>query len=291
MALIAGGEPAINAGINRLLEHDYAGCIIQRDLMICPFAPDRGETSSRSAPTASPTSTKPTETSTRPAAPPTPPPSDPGDKTGILIVDDNTGAKDGEKSEAAIYLTVLTQAGYSPELWVTGDSGIPDVAELARYAWVIWSDAGYESSGIDGDALRVISAHMTSGGHVTISSRMPFFGVGAQTPSPVRDVVVVDGVPELTAGLPKDPILLNEESPPLSPFDSAPEPSTGARMAMDRGPASGSPGAPILMVFSDENYVEPKGALLMLFGLSVGWLPNDVAAQLIENMAEFMLKG
>jgi len=43
------------------------------------------------------------------------------------------------------------------------------------------------------------------------------------------------------------------------------------------------------MVYSDENFDEPKGAKLMLFGMSIAWLPDDLAPKLVENMAAVML--
>jgi hypothetical protein len=45
----------------------------------------------------------------------------------------------------------------------------------------------------------------------------------------------------------------------------------------------------VLVIYSDENFAEPQGALLMLFGMSVAWLPSDVGQQLILNMADVML--
>jgi hypothetical protein len=101
-------------------------------------------------------------------------------------------------------------------------------------------------------------------------------------------VLVAGEIPELTQGLPETPILLNGESPVLTPLEANPDPEAGARTALARGPASADAGAPVLIVLSDAGFEEPKGALLMLFGLSMGWLPPDVSTQLIENMAALM---
>jgi hypothetical protein len=155
---------------------------------------------------------------------------------------------------------------------------------------VIWSDASYASSGIGTDALHVISSHVNEGGHVTISSRIPFFGMSGKPATTIKDVVVADGVPELVEGLPKTPIVLSPVSPALTPLESAPDPAANSRTAMARGPASEAAGAPVLVLLNDKNFEAPKGALLMLFGLSMGWLPNDVSTSLIQNMAKVMLQ-
>ena len=156
------------------------------------------------------------------------------------------------------------------------------------YDWVVWCDAAYSSSCIDGDALRVISAFINDGGHITISSRMPFFGVGGEPPSPITDIVVAGDIPELVEGLPDGPILLTEETPPLTPLEMNPDPSTSAQIALVRGPASESSGAPVLVLYSDANFEEPKGALMLLCSMSMGWLPPEISDQLISNMAQVM---
>ena len=76
----------------------------------------------------------------------------------------------------------------------------------------------------------------------------------------------------------------------MTPLESAQEPAANARTALTRGPASEAAGVPILVLLNDANFEEPKGALLMLFGLSMSWLPNDVSTQLIQNMAKVMLQ-
>ena len=192
-------------------------------------------------------------------------------------------------SEAAIYLLALTQAGYQVDNWVTGDKGLPAGEDLFPYAWVIWSDASYKSSGIDGESLRVTGEYINQGGRLTISSRMPFFGMSAKPASVIKDIVVADEIPELVKGLPTTPIVLNNDSPALTPLEENPDPSAGARTALARGPASGEAGAPVLILLSDAGFEDPKGALLMLFGISMGWLPPDVSDQLIQNMASVML--
>jgi hypothetical protein len=278
LAVLANSEEAINAGLTRLLNRDFAGCLAQNELVICPYS-------------------GPADTSQAQATAPAAPVVAPGERadaasvptmTRILVVDDNLGAEEGEKSEAAIYLTVLSAAGHQVEHWVTSDQGVPDATDLAKYDWVVWSDASYKTSGIDGEALRVISAFINDGGHITISSRMPFFGVGGEPPSPIADIVVAGEIPELVEGLPEEPIVLTEETPPLTPLEMNPDPSTSARIALARGPASESSGAPVLVLYSDENFEEPKGALMLLFGMSMGWLPPDISEQLILNMVQVM---
>jgi hypothetical protein len=160
---------------------------------------------------------------------------------------------------------------------------------LLSFRWVIWSDALYERSGVRGEALQSIGIIINSGGKVTISSRMPFFGVGAEPPSPIADVVIDPAAPDLIQGLPSDPIPLPEGLPPVIPLTRNPEQTTNATIALRRGPASAAAEAPVMMLFTDANADEPKGARLLIFGMSIAWLPDDVAEQLVQNMARVML--
>jgi hypothetical protein len=286
LAVLGNSEAAINAGVTRLLNRDLAGCLAQDELIICPYDPGAGGVAS--PPSSNAPVATPTPAATRAAATPAPDRQGQGEK--VLLVDDNSGAEETERSEAAIYLAVLTEAGYSVDLWKTGEEGFPDDAKLAEYRWVIWSDAGYATSGVSGESLRLISNYINQGGHVTVSSRVPFFGLGNRPPSPLKDIVLDDDIPELVVGLPKEPIQLAGNLPDVPPLESNPEPSTGARIALRRGADSDAADAPVLVVYSDVNFDEPKGALLMLFGMSIGWLPDDVAPQLVRNMASFMLE-
>jgi hypothetical protein len=99
-----------------------------------------------------------------------------------LVVDDNLNASAEEISEAALYAELLAAAGYTAEVWATRTDGLPSVEELTRHSWVIWSDAAYAQSGIQGESLRLLSELINAGGKVTIGSRMPF-GVGGEAAS------------------------------------------------------------------------------------------------------------
>lgn len=288
LAVLGNSEQAISAALTRLINRDFAGCLVQSDLVICPYSPG----SSAGAPAASAGGATPTATATgTPGGAPAPatPAAPAQNAAGILIVDDNAGAAADEPSEAAIYLTTLTTAGYTPDLWVISEQGTPEGSDLIPYAWVVWSDAGYDVSGIDGENLRVIGEYINQGGRLTISSRMPFFGVGARSPSAIRDIQVTDEIPELVRGLPTAPIALTSATPLLSPLEKNPDPETDARSALVRGPVSGDQGAPVLILMSDAAFEDPKGARLLLFGLSMGWLPPEISDRLIRNMAGVML--
>jgi hypothetical protein len=264
------------------MTRDLTNCLIQDELVLCPYTPG--------AP--------------REDAPPTPAPEAGGaalpdkdataaphgeDGALILVVDDDRNAVEGDVGEAELYAALLARAGYAPTLWSTEQSGYPELDVLSNFAWVIWSDAAYGDSGVQGDALRIVGELINSGGKVTLSSRMPFFGVSADPASPIADVVIADGLPELVTGLPSTPIVLAGDLPGVTPLERNPEPSTGAAIALRRGPTSTAAEAPVLMLYTDENFDEPKGAKLLIFGMSINWLPDDVAAQLVKNMAQVML--
>ena len=282
LAVLGNSEQAINAGLTRLLTRNFYDCINQENLVICPVV---AGSERLPAPATTPTAT-PTPASLEA---PNMVPDQPVSTQPILLVDDDSGMQAGEVSEAATYLLALGGAGYAVDYWSTRERGFPDDETLASYAWVIWSDAGYAASGISGESLRLINNYINGGGHLTISSRMPFYGVADQPSAPIKDLVLDDDIPELVQGLPLEPIVLTGSLPAVPPLESNPEPSTGARIAMRRGPESGSANAPVLVIYSDEYFTEPQGALLMLFGMSMAWLPSEIGQQLILNMADVML--
>lgn len=286
LAVLGESEPAINAGLTRLLNRNLTGCLIQDELVICPFKPGAGETGAAAPEAVAPA---PAAAASLPAKDGEPAAGGDESSRAILVVDDNRNASADEIGEAELYAALLAAAGYESTLWRTSERGYPEMDMLEKYAWIIWSDAIYTNSGLRGEALQIVGDVINAGGKVTVSSRMPFFGVSAEPASSIADIVIGSDVPELVAGLPAEPIVLPDGLPEVVPLNSDPEPSTGARIAMRRGPASAAGDAPVLMVYSDENFDEPKGAKLMLFGMSIAWLPDDLAPKLVENMAAVML--
>lgn len=282
VAVLGADGEALRAGLQRLMNRDMSNCLLQDELVICPYATAAAGSSAQPTPTTGAESAALPEQNAK-----TPSPGQ--DDALILIVDDARNAADGEIGEAELYAALLTRAGYAPALWSTSQSGYPEVDVLRNFAWVIWSDAAYSKSGVKGDALRIVGELINQGGKVMLSSRMPFFGVSADPPSPIADIVIDDSLPALVEGLPETPIALPGDLPEVTPLERNPEPSTGAVIALRRGPKSTAADAPVLMLYTDEKFDEPKGAKLLIFGMSISWLPDEVAAQLVKNMAQVML--
>jgi hypothetical protein len=287
IAVLGASDAAINAGLTRLLNRDLAGCLVQDGLVICPFVPG----ASMPATPAAPPTPQPQDDAAPPPAAQTTETPDRTPDSSIVVVDDDLNASAGEIGEAELYAALLIRAGYSAEIWSTAERNYPSAADLAQFGWIIWSDAAYDESGVRGEALKVIGDLINNGGQVTVSSRMPFFGVGAEPASPISDIMIADGMPALVAGLPAAPIALPAGLPAVVPLDRNPDRSTGAVIATRRGPTSEATDAPVLMLYTDENFEDPKGARLLLHGMSLTWLPDDVAAQLVQNMAQVMLEG
>ncbi|MFM7582280.1 MAG: hypothetical protein ACKO9F_06130 [Caldilinea sp.] len=279
LVLLAASEVSLQTGLQRLLDQDFSNCLVQDELALCPV--DSATAAQPPAPTSAPTSAA---TAAATAAPP-----EASAAAPILVVDDNLNASAEESSEAALYAELLAAAGYTAEVWATRTDGLPSVEELTRHSWVIWSDAAYAQSGIQGESLRLLSELINAGGKVTIGSRMPFFGVGGEAASPIVDLQVAEGLPALVAGLPTEPIELPDGLPAVVPLERSPDVSTGASIALRRGPASLAADAPAVMLYADENFEAPKGARLLLVGLALTWLPSEVSAQLVQNMAAVML--
>jgi hypothetical protein len=280
----------IQNGVERLMTGDYTGCLTGADLVVCSFEGSPEVEEITPLPPAQATVT------TMPEAPPaegtpTPAPSTPGSPqagASILIVDDNDTANPNDQSEADTYLLALTQGGFSPALWVTGDQGSPTIEDLSTYRWVIWSSGGYENGGPSVNDLEVLLNFINDGGWLTISSRRPFFAMSTDDASAIVDITVEDDAPELVIGLPSETIELENGLPPVTPLEIN-DAIDGPQVALRRGPDSGNPGAPLLFVATDEDSPEASGARLMILGMALNWMPEGLDLQLAQNMAEVML--
>ena len=146
----------------------------------------------------------------------------------------------------------------------------------------------YAAGGPDIENLNTIFDYISEGGRISISSQKPFFGESVEEPSPISDIVIVsDSIPELTTGFPAEPIPLDEISPPVIPLDSDPESSPD--IVLRRGPNSENPDAPLLFVLTDVDEPTPTGARLLVLAMSIDWLPEEYAEQLVLNLTEWML--
>jgi hypothetical protein len=186
----------------------------------------------------------------------------------------------------------LVRAGYQVDVWRTGERQTPGSFDLQPYAWIIWSDGGYANSAILGEALRSISEYLNSGGQVMISSRVPFFGMSVREPVVMSSLIADPAAPPaLIAGLPTDgAIALPDGLPPVAPLESESEPGAAAQIVLRRGPDDADPGQPAMVLYSDAAADEPKGARLLLLGMSINWIPREYAEVLITNMAAVMLE-
>ncbi len=215
VAVLGHDNAGIQNGVERLMSGDYTGCLTGADLVVCSFE-GSSETASTSAPpqpnatptAAVPSDATPTSTPMSPEPvipePVNPEPVHPEVNTSILVVDDNDTANPNNPNEADIYLLALTQAGYTPSLWVTADQDAPPIEELSKYRWVIWSSGGYENGGPGVNDLDVLLNFINKGGWLTISSRRPFFAMSTEDASVIVDVAIDDDIPELVAGLPPE---------------------------------------------------------------------------------------
>lgn len=279
VAVLGADGRGIEAGVQRLLDNNFDDCIIGFEVTYCPV---KGSGTTPAPPANGSATAKPTALPSPAGGTP-----QPGGATRILIVDDNAAAAEGERSEADRYLQGLAAAGRSGDLWLTAQKGAPTVADMQPYKWVIWSNAGYAKSQIDISYLEQIFEYLNGGGHMTISSLSPFFGMGIDPASPVRDLEVVGDEPTLVEGLERGTITLEGDGPAVTSL-AQPEGGEGFEVALKRGPASGNAGAPIVISATDEGEPSAVDARLIIIGMSVSWLPGDVSNTFIRNMAVWM---
>ncbi len=232
----------------------------------------------------------------QPGPPPAPSPGE-GEPAGadvtILVIDDNDLAAPDEASEAAIYLQALTEMGYTPVLRSTADSGSPEEADLTGYDWVIWSGGLYEASGPESEELDVLWDFVGSGGRLTTSGRHhPFVDESTKDASVIADVVKTDEIPELVVGFPDEPIDLPAGLPPVVPIEIEAddyEPDAVMNVVLRRGPNSADPDTPLMVAFTGTGEPDSVQVRVLVVGMALNWLPDGYAAQLVQNMASWML--
>ena len=285
--LLAADSTGVSDGVERLLAQDFGQCILEPDQAICPLeAGDSGSMPETAAPATAETP-QTTAESPGPAVPESPSPADQG---RVLVIDDNSNAQEGEVSEADTFIKRLVAAGESPRLWVTSAEDVPDAETLMGYRWVIWSGSGYKDSGPYLEDLGTINAYVNQGGRLTISSRAPLLGMATAKAAPIRDLVVDPGGQAMNQDLPGTAIELADDLPPVHPLDEHFLDTVDASVVLRRGPMSKPENAPALLYFTDADAEEPMGAQIAVMGLSLTWLPEDVQAVLVRNMAAWMLE-
>src|SRR5690606_40789982 len=136
--------------------------------------------------------------------------------------------------------------------------------------------------------LDVLLNYINSGGWLTISSRRPFFAMSTEDASVIVDIAIDDGAPGLVTGLPSEIIELDNGLPPVTPLEIN-DGLDGPQVALRRGPDSGNANAPLLFIATDEGSSTATGARLMILGMALDWLPDELDLQLVKNMAEVML--
>jgi hypothetical protein len=276
IAVLGNDSQAISTGLSRLLYHHFDDCVNYVEMSICPFFTEGG--------------------AAQPGPPPAPSPGEgepAGAEVSILVIDDNDLATPDEASEAAIYLQALTEMGYTLVLRSTADSGSPSGADLTGYDWVIWSGGLYEAGGPDSDELNVLWDFIGSGGRLTISGRNhPFVDESSKEASVIADVVKTDEVPELVAGFPDEPIDLTAGLPPVVPIEIEAddyEPDAVMNVVLRRGPNSADADAPLMVAFTGTGESDSVEVRVLVVGMALNWLPDGYAAQLVQNMALWML--
>jgi hypothetical protein len=283
IAVLGSDSQAIGTGLNRLLFNSFADCVNHVELSICPFIVEQG-------PDARPPDSGPVAPPGQPDSASVP---DGSEGIAILVVDDNDQAAPDEPIEAIIYLQTLAEMGYPTDHWSTAEFGSPSINDLVGYDWVIWSSGAYEGSGPDDNEKGMLWDFTTTGGRVTISGRNhPLVGESPGQPSSILDVVKTDEVPDLVIGFPDEPIELPPGLPPVVPIqveveDYGPDVTLG--IALRRGPNSAGASAPLLVALFSPHGTEALEVRATILGMSLSWLPDSYAPQLVQNMAFWML--
>ncbi|PWH19789.1 MAG: hypothetical protein DDG58_04190 [Ardenticatenia bacterium] len=287
-AVLGSDLAALEAALDRLLTRNFVDCVSHPDVLICPFRFEEGAVAPERLPSAPPTSgeatEQPTETPTvekTPAAPL-------GSKGDILVVDDDRTATADEAREADLYLRTLEEMGYAPVLWYTKSDGDPGVQDLVGYRWVIWSRGVYRGEPAQTKTLTALALYLERGGHLTISGRTPVLGGSNRPASVIADVVLTNELPPLVVGLSSSTITLSPDLPPAVPLGD--QWGSDAKVAMRRGPNSADADAPVLVALESSDASEGEVRRVIILGMALNWLSDADSAQLVRNMASWMLE-
>lgn len=302
LAVLGADRRGIDAGVTRLLANDFKDCVIGEALTFCSLPPQA--TSTRSSSTSTTSGSKGSDTSSSDTSKESDsgsgsgsgsgsddgsddgsePQKTPTAGTGVLLIDDNRSAAEGETSEADLYLQTLIGTGHSVDLWSAKSQGSPTAADLAKYAWVIWSNASYADGRLSIEDMDLVFGYVRQGGRLTLSSRFPLPGI--EDASTLRDVVVGD-MADLVKGLPDEPITLSEEqnAANLSPLAAD---TSGVQIALRRGADSDDAEAPVLVVLTDATESD-SNARFMIVGMALTGLAEETSSILINNMATWMM--
>lgn len=294
LAVLGADRRGIDAGVTRLLANDFKDCVLGQALSFCSLPPQAPSTRSSSTSTTSGSKGSDTSSSDTSKGSDSGSGSGSGDGsepektptagTGVLLIDDNRSAAEGESSEADLYLQTLIGTGHSVDLWSAKSQGSPTADDLVKYAWVIWSNAAYADGRLSIEDMDLVFGYVRQGGRLTLSSRFPLPGI--EDASTLRDVAIGD-MAELVKGLPDEPITLSEEqnAANLSPLAAD---TSGVQIALRRGPDSDDAEAPVLVVLTDATESD-SNARFMIVGMALTGLAEETSSTLINNMATWMM--
>jgi len=288
-AVLGSDLAALDGALGRLVTRDFSNCVIRADLLLCPFQVEEGAAPEQTAP-ASPTPEAAAPEAVETPAPDETPSAPLGSKGDVLVVDDNRTAAAQEASEADIYVRTLQEMGYTPVVWRTAGEGEPTVQDLVGYRWVIWSRGVYRGEPAKTQTLAALALYLERGGHLTISGRTPILGGSSSRPaSVIADVVLTDEIPPLVVGLSSSTITLPPDLPPAVPLGD--QLGEDAKVAIRRGPNSADANTPVMIALESEDIPEDTVRRAIILGMALNWLTDTDAAQLVRNMATWMLGG
>ncbi|MGC8878674.1 MAG: hypothetical protein ACP5R2_05580 [Anaerolineae bacterium] len=287
-AVLGSDLAALESALDRLVTQNFADCVTRPDVVICPFKFEESAVAPEQIPSASPTPETPTEEPAETPAANETPTVPLGSQGDVLVVDDNRTATAEDASEADLYVRTLEEMGYTPVLWFTESDGDPNLQDLVGYRWVIWSRGVYRGEPAQTKTLAALALYLERGGRLTISGRTPVLGGSNRPASVIADVVLTDELPPLVVGLSSSSITLASNLPPAVPLGN--QWGDDAKVAMRRGPNSADADAPVLVALESNNAPGEGVRRVIILGMALNWLSDADTAQLVRNIAAWMLE-
>lgn len=278
LVVLAFSEEGLASATRRLIDGDFAGCLMEQDRVADPDA---------ASVALCPTAYEPSEEDLTPEPTPTPESED-GDTVipelegSVLIVadDDGEGTLDWWTSAYQFY-DIVIEEGHEPDVWSTGLDGEVDPGKMQSYSVVVWCTGDYQAEGGNpsGDELDMLQAYLEGGGRVILSGA--FLGdPEARESGLLLDVQVSQADHPLASGFEADQVLelqrftAEEDYSPYLLSDLG----TGDAVFV-RGPGSEFAGEAIVFAQADEL----DGGKMVVIGFPIYLLEYDLGFQLGQN--------
>jgi hypothetical protein len=296
MVVLADSEEELGSAVDRLTRGDLSACLLHHishphptSLALCPTGevtsePDGGGWQKPTVVPPTPTATPPVTKTLEPITPTVEATEEAGaSRTRILVVALDKGrGRYKNRTGADRYASILEES-HDVTLWSMAQDGPLDETELSGYDLLIWTSGDFEKA-LGDEESDLLFLGMLNGIPSILSGA---YISDAGTRSVQRDIQVKDATHPLARGFERGEVIGFESEPLGSDYevDLLDDTAIEGVVVFVRGPDSEDTGAASIYVFEDT----AASVRVAFVGLPIYLLPEEVGAQLVVNMASWML--